>query len=104
MPKGDVDFIPPPTACHHGVGAAPTILSAQDNANTEDAIQAVDGVAPILDAVEQQLVPEGINLFDNMDDVFGTFMDPNYPLNLDDMSFIDEISPFEWTTEINTGS
>lgn len=34
-----------------------------------------------------QAAENGIALFDNMDDVFGTFMDPNYPLNLDDMSY-----------------
>ena len=102
IPKGDVDFIPLPTACHHGIGAA--LPTAADAVNAEDAIQTADTVAPMVNTAEQQMLPDGINLFDNMDDVFGTFMDPNYPLNLDDMSFIDEISPFDWNAEINTGS
>jgi hypothetical protein len=72
--------------------------------NAEDVVQTADTVAPMVNTAEQQMLPDGINLFDNMDDVFGTFMDPNYPLNLDDMSFIDEISPFDWSAEINTGS
>ena len=31
--------------------------------------------------------PEGLVLFEGMDDIFGTYLDPNYPLNLDDFSF-----------------
>lgn len=103
VPKGEVDFIPPPTACHHGIGAA-ALPTDQDALNAEDVVQTADTVAPMVNTAEQQMLPDGINLFDNMDDVFGTFMDPNYPLNLDDMSFIDEISPFDWSAEINTGS
>ena len=104
VPKGDVDFIPPPTACNHGVGAVSTLPTTQESLNAEDIGQAVDAVAPIVPAVDEQMLADGLNLFDNMDDVFGTFMDPNYPLNLDDMSFIDDLTPFDWNAEINVGS
>ena len=70
----------------------------------ENVGQANDAVAPIVPAVDEQMVADDLNLFDNMDDVFGTFMDPNYPLNLDDMSFIDDLTPFDWNAEINVGT
>jgi len=35
------------------------------------------------------------DLFDNMDDVFSTFMDLNFPLNLNDLSFADDFRPFD---------
>ncbi|KAK5693228.1 hypothetical protein LTR17_025176 [Elasticomyces elasticus] len=38
-----------------------------------------------------------LGLFDGMDDIFGTYMDPNYPVNLDDMSFLDDLQPFDYT-------
>ena len=103
VPKGEVDFIPPPTACHHGIGAAALPVDG-DVVTAEDVVQTADTVAPMVNTAEQQMLPDGVNLFDNMDDVFGTFMDPNYPLNLDDMSWMDDISPFDWNAEINTGS
>ncbi|TKA61184.1 hypothetical protein B0A55_11782 [Friedmanniomyces simplex] len=37
-----------------------------------------------------------LGLFDGMDDVFGTYMDPNYPVNLDDLSFLDDLQPFDY--------
>jgi hypothetical protein len=36
-----------------------------------------------------------LDLFDGMDDIFGTYLDPNYPVNLDDISF-DNLPPFDW--------
>lgn len=52
---------------------------------------------------QQQPVMNGINLFNNMDDVFGTFMDPNYPMNLDDVPF--NLTPWDWTaSEIAVGT
>ena len=98
------DLIPPPTACHHGVGAAPILVTEGEDLSVEDVNQQVDTVAAVGSSVDQQAIPDGFNLFDNMDDVFGTFMDPNYPLNLDDMSFMDDISPFDWNAEIAAGT
>ncbi|KAK0775771.1 hypothetical protein LTR91_024636 [Friedmanniomyces endolithicus] len=46
------------------------------------------------EAVEQPAASLG--LFDGMDDVFGTYMDPNYPVNLDDLSFLDDLQPFDY--------
>lgn len=34
------------------------------------------------------------SLFDGMDDIFGTYLDPNYPVNLDDFTFGDELQAF----------
>ena len=102
IPKGEVDFIPPPSACNQHLGAMPSRLPAESGETTDQVT--ADGALPVATTNQQQLFPEGVNLFDNMDDVFGTFMDPNYPLNLDDMSFMDEISPFDWNAEIATGS
>ena len=52
---------------------------------------------------QQQNVMNGINLFNNMDDVFGTFMDPNYPMNLDDVPF--NLTPWDWNAgEIAVGT
>ncbi|KAK5676739.1 hypothetical protein LTS10_010502 [Elasticomyces elasticus] len=50
---------------------------------------------------EEQMAAEQLGmtlgLFDGMDDIFGTYMDPNYPVNLDDMSFLDDLQPFDYT-------
>ncbi|CAK3877771.1 transcription factor fungal specific like [Lecanosticta acicola] len=40
--------------------------------------------------------PDWSGLFEGMDDIFGTFMDPNYPVNLDDFSFVEDPSPVDW--------
>ena len=91
-------LIPPPSACHYDVTHLP-----EENASEQDMIQQSD--APLTGVgADQQLVQEGLDLFDNLDDVFGTFMDPNYPLNLDDMSFMDDLTPFDWNAEISVGS
>jgi hypothetical protein len=37
------------------------------------------------------------NLFDGVDDIFGTYLDLNNPLNLDDFPFMDNIGPIDWT-------
>lgn len=42
-------------------------------------------------------VDDGLNIFEGMDDVFDTFLDAGYPVNLDDFSFVDDLSPFDWT-------
>lgn len=36
------------------------------------------------------------DMFDGMDDIFGTYLDPNYPINLDDWSMVDDLPPFDW--------
>lgn len=38
----------------------------------------------------------GFELFEGVDDIFQTYMDPNYPVNLDDFSFLDDTSPLDW--------
>ncbi|KAK5155654.1 hypothetical protein LTS14_005915 [Recurvomyces mirabilis] len=54
---------------------------------------AVDEQTALLTAppTEQTLVEGSFGLFDGMDDVFGTYLDPNYPVNLDDLSFLDDM-------------
>ena len=99
------DLIPPPSACNHRTGAVQTLPNdTEQNLNAEDTNQQTDAIATVTSVTDQQPMPDGINLFDNMDDVFGTFMDPNYPLNLDDLSWVNEISPFDWTSEITAGT
>lgn len=46
---------------------------------------------------QQQDVGQG--LFEGMDDIFGTYLDPNYPVNLDDLgSFLDDFgNNVDWT-------
>ncbi|RMX81621.1 hypothetical protein D0869_06680 [Hortaea werneckii] len=39
----------------------------------------------------------GVDLFNGMDDIFGTYLDPNYP-NLEDFSFVDNMPPFDWSS------
>lgn len=86
------DLIPPPTACNHDIMSAQTVTETEKAGEPDQSAGDVDR----LEAVDQRPSQDGINLFDNMDDVFGTFMDPNYPLNLDDMSFVDDLTPFDW--------
>jgi len=98
------DLIPPPTACHHGVGAVHTLVGSNGETPGQQS-EVADAVAEVtaetLPAVQQY---GGMDLFDNMDDVFGTFMDPNYPMNLDDLSFVDDLTPFDWNAEISVAS
>lgn len=59
--------------------------------------------APVLSGGINQPVnaaDDGLNLFEGMDDLFGTFLDATagYPVNLDDFSFTDDLSPFDWST------
>ncbi|KAK3698386.1 hypothetical protein LTR37_016956 [Vermiconidia calcicola] len=96
--KDDMDLLPPPTACHHGVGAAQTLPDEHGTTTADARNDAALGAAAV---AYQTPMQDGVNLFDNMDDVFGTFMDPNYPLNLDDISFVDELTPFDWNAEIS---
>lgn len=44
-----------------------------------------------------------IDLFNGMDDIFGTYLDPNYP-NLEDFSFVDNMQPFDWSAMAQQGT
>ncbi|KAK5163635.1 uncharacterized protein LTR77_010584 [Saxophila tyrrhenica] len=100
--KDEKDLIPPPTACHHGVGAVQTLVGSNGDTpqQREGVANAAMGAAGEAAGMGQQ---DGWDLFDNMDDVFGTFLDPNYPMNLDDLSFVDDLTPFDWNAEVGTG-
>ena len=98
----DRAVIPPPTACHYGVGAVERLPATKEKLAEADTPQHSDAIAGA-SAKDPQTVQGGVNWFDNMDDVFGTFMDPNYPLNLEDM-FIDDLTPFDWNAAVSTGS
>lgn len=39
---------------------------------------------------------DGQGLFEGIDDIFGTYLDPNYPVNLDDLSFLDDFGNVDW--------
>ena len=38
----------------------------------------------------------GQELFEGIDDIFGTYLDPNYPVNLEDLSFLDDLGNVDW--------
>lgn len=65
-------------------------------------VSAETETAPIDPPVGNEQPPngaeDGLGLFEGMDDVFDTFLDAAYPTNLDDFSFVDDLSPFEWNT------
>lgn len=110
LPRDEKDLIPPPTACAHGIGAQSGLSGEHGVVEPQQQQQITNGGNNDVDAVQQfQEIAApaqhgGINLFDNMDDVFGTFMDPNYPLNLDDLSFVDDLTPFDWNAEVSMPS
>ena len=93
------DIIPPPTVCNHGKDSAGDLIAASESFDPKALTTPVAGAGTAA-AAGAEMAADGINLFDNMDDLFGTFMDPNYPLNLDDMSWVDDLTPFDWTAEI----
>jgi hypothetical protein len=39
---------------------------------------------------------DGQGLFEGIDDIFGTYLDPNYPVNLEDFSFLDNLGNVDW--------
>ena len=49
----------------------------------------VDGAAP-------SQLDDGQGLFEGIDDIFGTYLDPNYPVNLEDLSFLDNLGTVDW--------
>ncbi|KAF7194045.1 Cutinase transcription factor 1 alpha [Pseudocercospora fuligena] len=49
-------------------------------------------------ANQQPTEADWTGLFEGMDDLFGTYLDPNYPVNLDDFSFVDDLSPLDWNS------
>ncbi|OQN99978.1 hypothetical protein B0A48_14183 [Cryoendolithus antarcticus] len=55
-----------------------------------------NGVSTEIATFDPGEVNQGI--FEGMDDIFGTYLDPNYPMNLDDLSFLDDFEP--WSTNI----
>lgn len=89
------ELVPPVSACTHGPGdlKAPEVEVQAGTGEVEGEGNGSGGVESGANGAD------GLNLFDNMDDVFGTFMDPNYPLNLDDMSFVDDLTPWDWNVD-----
>ena len=92
--------IPHPSACTFGAFPVEHNSSAQNETPNG---QNGDAGMQVSSQQQQQNVMNGINLFNNMDDVFGTFMDPNYPMNLDDVPF--NLTPWDWNAgEIAVGT
>jgi hypothetical protein len=48
------------------------------------------------DAVATAQLDDGQGLFEGIDDIFGTYLDPNYPVNLEDLSFLDNLGHVDW--------
>lgn len=70
------------------VNALPTITS-------RDAAEPV-GQADASGALNSQGDVVGQGLFEGIDDIFGTYLDPNYPVNLEDLSFLDDLGNVDW--------
>jgi hypothetical protein len=48
------------------------------------------------DATALAQLDAGQGLFEGIDDIFGTYLDPNYPVNLEDLSFLDDLGNVDW--------
>jgi hypothetical protein len=48
------------------------------------------------DATAPTQLDDGQGLFEGIDDIFGTYLDPNYPVNLEDLSFLDNLGNVDW--------
>jgi hypothetical protein len=48
------------------------------------------------DAAALAQLDAGQGLFEGIDDIFGTYLDPNYPVNLEDLSFLDDLGNVDW--------
>ncbi|KAM0710969.1 hypothetical protein Q7P35_001708 [Cladosporium inversicolor] len=48
------------------------------------------------DATAPAQLDDGQGLFEGIDDIFGTYLDPNYPVNLEDLSFLDNLGNVDW--------
>jgi hypothetical protein len=48
------------------------------------------------DAAALAQLDAGQCLFEGIDDIFGTYLDPNYPVNLEDLSFLDDLGNVDW--------
>lgn len=90
------ELIPPPTVCDHRPG---DVKSPQLDTPGVGGAPATQNGAMGMENGGEGGTADGLNIFDNMDDVFGTFMDPNYPLNLDDVSFVDDLTPWDWNLD-----
>ncbi|KAK3074593.1 hypothetical protein LTR53_002871 [Teratosphaeriaceae sp. CCFEE 6253] len=75
-------------------GSTPVASNGADGGVGEEGLGGGDDVAVGVEA--RQSGKEAAGLFDGMDDVFGTYMDPNYPVNLDDLSFLDDLQPLDY--------
>jgi hypothetical protein len=100
--EGAKDVPCPPAINGDRMGLLDSLPENQDAESTTVAgqLQADIGAAP---PVMAQAGQDGLDLFDGMDDVFGTYLDPNYPVNLDDLSFLDELQPFDYSDVGYTG-
>lgn len=54
-----------------------------------------DGAVDRGDPIDHQI---DSNLLEGMDDIFGTYLDPNYPVNLEDLSFLEDLDTVDWNT------
>ncbi|KAK4633531.1 hypothetical protein CLAFUR0_02570 [Fulvia fulva] len=84
-----------PGICTASLARPDTIIDQREDQDTEAEGTDLADTAAVhdLNGVSTQYNPE---LFEGMDDLFGTYMDPNYPVNLDDFSFVDDLSPLDW--------
>jgi len=92
---GEKDVPCMPTITGQRTGLEEAVREAESSRSTEDQPPPAVGVAPGEPAAA--VVDGTMSIFDGMDDVFDTYLDPNYPVNLDDLSFVDDLQPFGWS-------
>ena len=88
-------MIPPPTACNSDVANASSALLANDHVE-QQGFQGDPQTADV-QLPDSQGALDAFNLLDNVDDVFGTFMDPNHA-NFDPSTFLEDLA-IGWTDE-----
>jgi len=96
---GEKDVPCMPTITGKRTGLEEAVLEAESSRDAGDQPEPAVGMAPGAPAT---VVDGTMSIFDGMDDIFDTYLDPNYPVNLDDLSFVDDLHPFDWNGDIPT--
>jgi hypothetical protein len=85
-----------PGICAASLARPDTLIDGRTD-NTAAETDAAPAIPPTGNEQPTNGVDDGLGLFEGMDDVFDTFLDAGYPVNLDDFSFVDDLSPFDWS-------
>lgn len=88
-----------PGICASSIGRPHTLID-HPSADNPTAAASADAGDTTAEGRQQQSETDWLNMFEGMDDIFGTYLDPNYPLMLDDFSFVDDLSPRDWNVSL----